>query len=234
LAVAWSRIEVNVAKRCRGVPKKQRGKRTALTPADVIRTLEEVRRQGDPVLEMGLTLAFLTGCRRGELVGLRWDDLKPDGALECQWVTATGGDYLASLKSKGDDEVRTVHIGALGLGVFDRDVRRELLDRGPDGWLLSYGGGTIPVKSLALGLAISGVAKRVGVDATTHSFRGMSARQLIASGVDVAASASRLGTRPKSCSRATSVPANDRNPEDNSIVRGAPSTLPPPRAYSTA
>ena len=45
------------------------------------------------------------------------------------------------------------------------DLKRE-----PNGWLLSYDGGTTPMKSRARGLAIAVLAKKVKVDATTHSF----------------------------------------------------------------
>jgi len=43
-------------------------------PTDVNKMLEETGSQDDPVLEMAVVLASIAGLRRGELVGLQWQD----------------------------------------------------------------------------------------------------------------------------------------------------------------
>ena len=85
---------------------------------------------------------------------------------------AKGGQYLAPPKS--EDGVRSIVLGQLGLGLIERyrDIMREMLRREPEGWLLSYDAGTTPLRAKALGQAIAGLGKGLGLDVTTHSFRG--------------------------------------------------------------
>ena len=170
LAVKWALIPVNPAKSATP-PARHRPERAPLLLTDVARMVNATLKPpkegagGDPVLAMAILVASLTRARRGELCGLHWDDLHPDGSITIarQWVPAKGGQYLASLKSKGDDEVRTVVLDTLGLGLRYRDIQRTLLRREPEGWLLSYDAGVTPLKSTALGNAISALAaNRVG------------------------------------------------------------------------
>jgi len=151
---------------------------------------------GDDVLAMAVTLATLTGVRRGELAGLRWDDVDRESCsirIERQWIPGSGGQYLGPCKSS--DGARTVVLGTEGMALLDRYRRRiaDLLNREPEGWLLSYDAGATPLRAKALGAAITKLAKSVGVTATTHTFRRASATELMASGVDVDTSARRLG-----------------------------------------
>jgi integrase len=155
--------------------------------------------EGDSVLAMAIIVASLTGARRGELCGLKWSDLNADTCsitIERQFVPVKGGQMLTSLKSKREDEARTVKLGTRGLGLFERyrDIQRELLRREPEGWLLSYDAGITPLKARALGNAFSTLAKKCGLpEATTHSFRRVSATQLVAAGIDVDTAARRMG-----------------------------------------
>jgi integrase len=199
LAVRWKRIAANPA-RDATPPDRERTERVALPLTDVARMIAAAEAplkdgsEGDPVLAMAIAAAALTGARRGELCGLRWDDLHTDNCtitVKRQWVPTTGGggQYLSLLKNsrkKTDQEqARTVVLGPQGLALFERfrDIQRELLRREPEGWLLSYDAGSTPMKAKALGNAISTLAKNLGLAVTTHSFRRVSATELVAAGM---------------------------------------------------
>jgi integrase len=83
---------------------------------------------GDDVLAMARILATLTGVRRGELAGLRWDDVDEESCsirIERQWIPGNGGQYLGPCKSS--DTVRTLVLGAEGMALLDR-YRRRMAD----------------------------------------------------------------------------------------------------------
>jgi integrase len=91
--------------------------------------------------------------------------------------------------------VRSIVLGQFGLGLIERyrDIMREMLRREPEGWLLSYDAGATPLRAKALGQATAGFGKGLGLDVTTHSFRRVSATQLVAAGIDVDTAARRMG-----------------------------------------
>ena len=45
---------------------------------DTVRLLIKESEESDPVLSAAIMLAALTGCRRGELLGMRWSDVDHD------------------------------------------------------------------------------------------------------------------------------------------------------------
>ena len=197
----WGWIEDNPAKGATA-PGRHRPKRKALALTDIARmvaaasTPKKNETDGDVVLAMAIAMAALTGARRGELCGMQWSDIDPvtcSITIERQWVPGKGGQYLAPPKS--EDGVRSIVLGQLGLGLIERyrDIMREMLRREPEGWLLSYDAGTTPLRAKALGQAIAGLGKGLGLDVTTHSFRRVSATQLVAAGIDVDTVARRMG-----------------------------------------
>lgn len=185
-------------------PGKRKGNSKPLPIPDVARLAfaaakpNEHHPNGDPVLAMAILMAALCGARRGELCGLQWDDLDIENCsirLERQWVAGRGGQYLKDLDMKSENGVRTVYLASDGLALIEqyRAIMRELLNREPDGWLLSHDAGTTPLRAKSLGDAISRVGDNIGIKVSTHSFRKVSATQLIAAGVDVDTAARRMG-----------------------------------------
>jgi len=200
-AVKWGWITDNPAKGATA-PGRHKPKRTALPLPDVAKMIAAASAprkdgaDGDVVLAMAIAMAALTGARRGELCGMQWSDIdaaKCSITIERQWVPGKGGQYLAPPKS--EEGVRSIVLGRLGLDLIERyrDIQRDLLRREPDGWLLSYDAGVTPMRAKALGQAITNLGKGLGIKVTTHSFRRVSATQLVASGVDVDTAARRLG-----------------------------------------
>jgi integrase len=145
---------------------------------------------------MAVILATITGARRGELAGLRWDDIGEETCsvrIERQWVPGNGGQHLGP--SKSSDGPRTVVLGEMGMALLTRyrHLMGELLNRELVGWVLSHDAGTTPLRARALGTAISRLGMSFGIEVSTRSFRRASVTELMASGVDADTSARRLG-----------------------------------------
>jgi len=200
-AIKWGWITDNPAKGATA-PGRHKPKRSALPLPDVAKMIAAASAprkdgaDGDVVIAMAIAMAALTGARRGELCGMKWSDIDPATCsitIERQWVPGKGGQYLAPPKS--EEGVRSIVLGRLGLDLIERyrDIQRELLRHEPDGWLLSYDAGVTPMRAKALGQAITDLGKGLGLKVTTHSFRRVSATQLVAAGVDVDTAARRLG-----------------------------------------
>ena len=131
--------------------------------------------------------------------------------IERQWVPGKGGQYLAPPKS--EEGVRSIVLGQLGLDLLERyrDIMRDMLRREPDGWLLSYDAGVTPMRAKALGQAITDLGKGLGLQVTTHSFRRVSATQVVAAGVDVDTAARRLGHTKEVMSASYVLGTDDRS-----------------------
>jgi integrase len=142
-----------------------------------------------------IVLAARTGCRRGELVGLQWEDLDPVEctlAVQRQWRAEEVGQKLAPPKN---GKARTVHIGEEGVASLLRYKALKAAQLGwePDGWLLSHDGGITPMRAKSVTAYFSTLAKRAGVDAHLHTLRHWSATELNRQGVDLPTAAAQLG-----------------------------------------
>lgn len=157
-------------------------------------------------LAVVISVAAITGCRRGELCGLQWQDVDwQTGTLAVvrQRVPLKGGDRTVPLKS-GDVHGRTVALGELGLEVLarwraeiDERARRMGATVGPESWLLvPEDCGKTPWRAKQLGEAITALGRRAGVPVTTHAFRRFAATQLVGSGADIRTIAGRMGHTP--------------------------------------
>ncbi|MGH9087145.1 MAG: tyrosine-type recombinase/integrase [Acidimicrobiales bacterium] len=153
----------------------------------------------DPDMAVMLALGAITGCRRGELAGIRWEDVDRERAtvrVERAWVPGKGGQHLNTFtKTK---KPRKVFIGAAGVAMLD-GYRRVLIERmaaEPDGWLLSYDGGETPMRAKSMTEYVGALAKRCKIDAHLHTLRHFAASELSAAGVDLAVAARQLGHSP--------------------------------------
>jgi integrase len=200
-AIKWGRIDHNPA-RLATPPRGDMAEAEPLTPGEVAQMAitaaapRDGQENGDLVLTMAIILAALTGARRGELCGFRWDDVDEGGCsitIQRQWVPGKGGQRLEPPKSKNG--TRRVYLGVEGMRVLEqyRAAMWSLLNREPEGWLLSHDAGVTPMRAKALGAAMSKVGSDCGLDVTTHRFRKVQATQLVAAGVDVDTAARRMG-----------------------------------------
>jgi integrase len=192
--VDWGWIKANPAKRAR-IREVKKVDAPALT-VDQLRDLYFAALEEDPDMAMVIALAALTGCRRGELCGLRWSDV--DWARQClkverAWVPNLGGQHLTGTKG---GKARTVFFGAEGLGLLERywDAKRELLGHDPelDGWLLSLDGET-PMSARLLTRYVASLSNRLKIPVHFHSLRHFAATELVHAGVDLPTAAGHMG-----------------------------------------
>jgi integrase len=192
--VKWGWIKANPAKEA-GTRSPKGSAKPALTTAQLA-ALCKAALADDEDMAAAIALAALTGCRRGELAGLRWEDLDTEAHTlrVCrQWVPGKGGQQLEDHTKSGTG--RTVYIGEPGVALLER-YRAALADRighDPEGWLLSYNGGTTPLRAKSMTGYFSGLAKRLKIDATLHTLRHWNRTELVAQGVDLATAADQGG-----------------------------------------
>jgi integrase len=143
-----------------------------------------------------IALAAVTGCRRGELAGLKWSDLDVDKAalrIERQWVPGEGGQHLTYETKTG--KARTVYIGADGVALLERYRSAKALEVGhdPDGWLLSYNGGTTPMRAKSMTEYVGRLAKELKIPAHLHTLRHWKQTEMNRQGVDLPTAADQGG-----------------------------------------
>lgn len=157
----------------------------------------------EPALSMAITLAGVTGARRGELCGLRWSDVNP--ALQCLVISRAvkhGLDkrklVLAPTKSH---QTRRLSVDDKVLSLLDR--YHELVAHraaeaktsvDPEGYILSLDPTCrTPMRPDTISAAFRRVTKQAGVNLRFHDLRHMNASLLIAGRTDIRTTAGRLG-----------------------------------------
>lgn len=193
-AVDWGWLPTNPAKRARLSAVEQAD--TAALSVDQLRALYFAAIDEDADMATTIALAALTGCRRGELVGLKWSDV--DWGRQClkverAWVPGAGGQHLTTTKS---GKARTVFVGTEGVAILRRyfDSKVDLLGgRDPDGWLLSLDGGTTPLRAKSVSDYMTTLSRRLKIPCHFHSLRHLAATELVHAGVDLPTAAGQLG-----------------------------------------
>jgi len=192
--VDWGWIRGNPAKRAR---LKSPGPAVDLAlTSDQLRALYQAALAEDPDMAVTIALAAVTGCRRGELAGLRWEDLdvsRTSLRVQRAWVPGVGGQHLNETTKTGKG--RTVFVGADGVALLQRyrEAKRVQLGREPQGWLLSYDGGVTEMRCKSMTEYVSRLANKLGVPAHFHTLRHWAATELVHQGVDLPTAAAQLG-----------------------------------------
>jgi integrase len=156
-----------------------------------------------PVLSATIMLAALTGCRRGELCGLRWSDIDRDRRVlrVCRAVkmAPTGNDVVIG-PTKAHQE-RPVSLDDVMLAVLDTHRTRAEgwaadahVEIDPDGYILTLDPtGRTPTSPDVVTRAFVRLTARLKVTCRFHDLRHFTASQLISAGVDPAVVGGRLG-----------------------------------------
>ena len=194
-AVDWGWIKANPAKRA----KLKAASASVEKPftADHIGQLYQAAIADEDVdMATVIALAAVTGCRRGELCGLRWDDLDVDAAslrVERQWVPGKGGQELVATTKTGKG--RTVYIGADGVALLERyrDAKRAQIGKDTDGWLLSLNGGVTPMRAKSMTEYVGRLARRLKIPAHLHTLRHWKQTEMNRQGVDLPTAADQGG-----------------------------------------
>ena len=196
-AVRWRMLKENPALLA-APPSVSRREPTQPTIAQIGQLIHAAR---DPVLTAAITLGALTGLRRGELCGLRWEDIDaPAMVLHVRRAVKRGldGQLVVGLPKGGRERELTLDPATLEvLSAHRRRAEAWAAATGttPQGYVLSRSpDGSHPLKPTSLTEQFHTVAKKVGCpQVRLHDLRHAVATNLLGHGYDVATVAGRLG-----------------------------------------
>ena len=203
-AVRWGLVAQSIAQLLT-VPTVPNRRRT-VPDADTVRLLVRESEESDPVLSAAIMLAALTGCRRGELMGLRWSDIDRDRMLlriERSIKRAEQRRELLVGPTKTHQD-RRISLDPVTLAVLDTHRRRAeawaaaaRVALSDDGYVLTEDPtGRTPLAPDTLTHRFSRLAKHLGLGSVRfHDLRHAVATTLLAAGYDLAVVAGRLGHR---------------------------------------
>jgi integrase len=200
-AVKWGWIERNVA--MLATPPTASASPVVAPSEEQLRAIIEAMQKSNPQFAAIITLAALTGARRGELLALHWDDIdlvtgmvSIHGSLV---YNPTSGSVLGQTKTKHN---RKVILDATGVQLVQRQMNllRETgtkigLGLVANPWLF-FGevDGSKGLHPDSISTAFRRISKNLDIEGIHfHSLRHFTATQLIAAGVDIRTVSGRLG-----------------------------------------
>ena len=196
-AIKWGVVATNPVTNSER-PKVRRHRGIALTPAQQRMVIEAANEPW--CLRTYLEIVAATGCRRGEVLALRWSDIQDGRAMIARSLTQTR--EVLDFKTTKSEEPRVVTLPASAIAVLDahrlvqNEYRRQfgpnyhadldLIFANPDG---------TPLKPDSISSAVSLLFRRLKLPKGTslHSLRHTHTSHLLASGVPLTAVSARLG-----------------------------------------
>ncbi len=178
-------------------PHVRRHRGVALTPAQQALVFESA--SGPWCMRMFLELVAATGARRGEILALRWSDIKDGRAIIARSLTQTR--EVLQFKSTKSEEPRDVTIPAGTLELLEAHRKRQDEFRrqfGPDyqsGDLIFCDMDGSPLKPDSISAAVSLLFRKLNLPkgASLHSLRHTHTSHLLADGVPLPVVSARLG-----------------------------------------
>lgn len=201
-AFKWNMVPGNIAAKATP-PKKPRGAANAhhktLTPEALRAVIDACR----PSLKLCAQLAVATGCRRGEILALRWSSLNGRQlSVDLSLTKVPGKKLTAKAPKSGLTRELTLPAEILPILAAHRQAMADYataagVDLAADGPIVADQRadptGRTPYDPKWLTQAWANHCKRQGVQFRFHDCRHLHASQLIGSGIDPAAAAARLG-----------------------------------------
>jgi integrase len=200
-AVRWDVIPTPVTDRALPPPARPKPVR-AVDPSVVRNLIASVEKGGKPVLAAVIALAAATGCRRGELCGLRWMDLDPSGLLHVRHSLKHGLDHrVVELRDTKTHQERRVSLDSFALAVLTKHRQRveewatEIgVGLRPDCYMLTLDPtGIAPLKPDTVTHQFDTLTRKAGVKLRFHDLRHFTATQLLGANIDPRTVAGRLG-----------------------------------------
>jgi integrase len=196
-AIRWGLASVNPVTNSER-PKVKRHRGIALTPAQQRMVIEAANEPW--CLRTYLEVVAATGCRRGEVLALRWSDIQDGRAMVARSLTQTR--EVLEFKGTKTEEPRAVTLPASAIAVLNahRSVQDEFryefgLDYSVDLDLIFANPDGSPLKPDSISAAVSLLFRRLKLPKGTslHSLRHTHTSHLLASGVPLTAVSARLG-----------------------------------------
>lgn len=159
-------------------------------------------RDSDPVLAAAIVVSATTGLRRGELCGLRWDDLDLGaGRMHIRRAVKYGFDRQPAAGSTKTHQERRVALDSATVAVLEahrqharRWAAEAMVEMDPAGYVFTLDPtATTPWPPDSYTHAFERAARKVGAKIRLHDLRHFAATHAIAAGVDVRTVAGRLG-----------------------------------------
>jgi len=171
-----------------------------VTP-DVDQVGELIRGAADDTLKAAVTLAFVTGARRGELCALRWSDIDLDaGAVRIARSLVEDAEGQLVEKGTKTDRARLVSLDARAVALLKRhlqsqEVRAGGTLSGSAAYVLSDDTqSTQPIRPNKLTDRFTKLRKQVDLpDVRFHDLRHANITQLIGAGINVRTVSERAG-----------------------------------------
>lgn len=195
-AIKWGLVSTNPVNNSEPpVPRKHRG--IALTPAQQALVLGTT--SGPWCLPMFLEMAAATACRRGELLALRWSDIRDGRATIERSLTQVKG--MLEFKSTKTDTPRVVAIPQSTIVSLEQHHKRQgefRVQFGPDyqdGDLIFANPDGSPLKPDSISAKVSLLFRKLKLPkgASLHSLRHTHTSHLLADGVPLVVVSARLG-----------------------------------------
>jgi integrase len=196
-AIKWGLTTINPVKNSEP-PKVKRHRGIAFTPAQQKMLIEAATSPW--CLRTYLEVVAATGCRRGEVLALRWSDIRDGRAMVGRSLTQTRN--VLEFKGTKTDEPRAVTLPTSAIAALNAHRERQDAFRrqhGPDyradmDLIFANPNGT-PFKPDSISAAVSLLFLRLKLPkgASLHSLRHTHTSHLLASGVPLPAVSARLG-----------------------------------------
>jgi integrase len=194
-AERWDMVPRNVARLSQ--PPAVYGEEVTSPSEEEVKALLETAVVLDPTMAALLTLAVLTGARRGELCALRWfdfDDSRRILRIARSLYECEGGGWAE--KQTKNRRVRRLSLDEVALDLLRR--RRREADQAPGTAERAFvfsrrRDGSEPIRPDRVTRFVARIARDAGVPTTLQGLRHFSATQLVAGGHDPKTVAGRLG-----------------------------------------
>lgn len=180
--------------------KMQQSERRALTDLEIPRVLEEARKYDMSPRKtyhhyyLFILLDLATGCRRGELLALRWENVnleKHTVSIKENFAEVKGRHVLGTPKSKRG--IRDISVDAKVL----EQLTKELPGDHKTGLVFCLVDGS-PIPFTTIERAVKAIMENAGCPGVTiHNIRHTHATHLLSAGYDLKAVAQRLGDDPR-------------------------------------
>jgi integrase len=196
-AIKWGLATINPVKNSEP-PKVKRHRGIAFTPAQQKMLIEAA--SSPWCLRTYLEVVAATGCRRGEVLALRWSDIRDGRAMVGRSLTQTRD--VLEFKGTKTDEPRAVTLPVSAIAALNAHRKRQDAFRrqhGPDYRadldLIFANPNGAPFKPDSISAAVSLLFRRLKLPkgASLHSLRHTHTSHLLASGVPLPAVSARLG-----------------------------------------